>query len=71
VIEVQQLACTFATSIAGAATDGLLALSTAGDIAPHWTSDCSAAPAASSAPASNHDSPNAHSASYSEASPPP
>jgi uncharacterized membrane protein YfcA len=31
------LASTLATSIAGAATYGLLALTTTGDIAPHWT----------------------------------
>lgn len=31
------LTCTFATSIAGAATYGILALNTTGDIAPHWT----------------------------------
>ncbi|WP_436536458.1 sulfite exporter TauE/SafE family protein [Actinoplanes sp. HUAS TT8] len=31
------LAATFLTSIAGAATYGLLALTTSGDIAPHWT----------------------------------
>jgi hypothetical protein len=31
------LACTFATSITGAAVYGLLALTTDGDIAPHWT----------------------------------
>jgi hypothetical protein len=31
------LACTFLTSIAGAATYGLLALTTTGDIGPHWT----------------------------------
>ncbi|RZT79697.1 hypothetical protein EV382_2928 [Micromonospora violae] len=30
------LACTFLTSIVGAATYGLLALGTDGDIAPHW-----------------------------------
>ncbi|WP_433833217.1 sulfite exporter TauE/SafE family protein [Actinoplanes sp. CA-015351] len=31
------LACTFVTSITGAATYGVLSLGTAGDIAPHWT----------------------------------
>ncbi|MBB2949114.1 hypothetical protein FB565_008919 [Actinoplanes lutulentus] len=31
------LACTFVTSIAGAATYGVLSLGTDGDIAPHWT----------------------------------
>ncbi|GIM88420.1 sulfite exporter TauE/SafE family protein [Paractinoplanes toevensis] len=31
------LACTFLNSIAGAVTYGLLALTTGGDIAPHWT----------------------------------
>jgi uncharacterized membrane protein YfcA len=31
------LACTFLTSVAGAATYGLLALGAGGDIAPHWT----------------------------------
>lgn len=31
------LACTLVTSTAGAATYGLLALTTSGDIAPHWT----------------------------------
>jgi uncharacterized membrane protein YfcA len=37
VIAPAALACTFLTSIAGAATYGLLALTTTGDIAPHWT----------------------------------
>ncbi len=31
------LACTFVTSGAGAVTYGILALTTSGDIAPHWT----------------------------------
>ncbi|GLZ01142.1 TSUP family transporter [Actinoplanes sp. NBRC 103695] len=31
------LACTFVTSTVGAATYGVLALTTSGDIAPHWT----------------------------------
>jgi uncharacterized protein len=31
------LACTFVTSVAGAGTYGLLALTTSGDIAPEWT----------------------------------
>nr|WP_275411693.1 TSUP family transporter [Actinoplanes humidus] len=37
IIAPAALACTFLTSIAGALTYGLLAFTTTGDIAPHWT----------------------------------
>jgi hypothetical protein len=66
------LACTFVTSIAGAATYGLLALTTTGDIAPAGDWDCSAAlavsSAATSADAYNHGYPSAPPESCSAAS---